>query len=48
MTWFSDRRASAAEVAMIFDDLGRDQAFGKKYFLTLSPSVLNSTRVPRS
>src|ERR1043165_5190584 len=24
------------------------QAFGKKYFLTLSPSVLNSTRVPRS
>src|SRR6202162_2657654 len=25
-----------------------DQAFGKKYFLTLSPSVLNSTRVPRS
>src|SRR6195952_3422099 len=26
----------------------RDQAFGKKYFLTLSPSVLNSTRVPRS
>src|SRR5689334_10946617 len=27
---------------------GRDQACGKKYFLTLSPSVLNSTRVPRS
>src|SRR5881227_1955292 len=26
----------------------RDQAFGKKYFLMLSPSVLNSTRVPRS
>src|ERR1700748_2854675 len=25
-----------------------DQAFGRKYFLTLSPSVLNSTRVPRS
>jgi hypothetical protein len=25
-----------------------DQAFGKKYFLMLSPSVLNSTRVPRS
>ena len=25
---------------------GRDQAFGKKYFLMLSPSVLNSTRVP--
>src|SRR6201982_4311370 len=24
------------------------QAFGRKYFLTLSPSVLNSTRVPRS
>jgi hypothetical protein len=32
---------------MIFDR-GRDQAFGKKYFLTLSPSVLNSTAVPRS
>src|SRR5215831_391093 len=27
---------------------GRDQAFGRKYFLTLSPSVLNSTWVPRS
>src|SRR3979411_391765 len=26
----------------------RGQAFGKKYFLMLSPSVLNSTRVPRS
>src|SRR3954471_10663767 len=26
----------------------RPQAFGKKYFLMLSPSVLNSTRVPRS
>src|SRR6201988_347429 len=26
----------------------RDQAFGRKYFLMLSPSVLNSTRVPRS
>src|SRR3954447_11846129 len=25
-----------------------DQACGRKYFLTLSPSVLNSTRVPRS
>src|SRR6476659_9274460 len=25
-----------------------DQACGKKYFLMLSPSVLNSTRVPRS
>jgi hypothetical protein len=25
-----------------------DQAYGKKYFLMLSPSVLNSTRVPRS
>src|SRR6267154_149029 len=25
-----------------------DQAFGKKYFLMLSPSVLNTTRVPRS
>src|SRR5271154_3175585 len=25
-----------------------DQAFGRKYFLMLSPSVLNSTRVPRS
>src|SRR3954453_10402104 len=29
-------------------DRGCDQAFGKKYFLMLSPSVLNSTRVPRS
>jgi hypothetical protein len=29
-------------------DRVRDQAFGKKYFLMLSPSVLNSTRVPRS
>src|SRR6201990_1607690 len=26
----------------------RGQAFGKKYFLMLSPSVLNSTRVPRN
>src|SRR3979411_1561551 len=26
----------------------RGQAFGKKYFLMLSPSVLNSTRVPRT
>src|ERR1700712_5053201 len=25
-----------------------DQAFGRKYCLMLSPSVLNSTRVPRS
>src|ERR1700737_4094782 len=25
-----------------------DQALGRKYFLMLSPSVLNSTRVPRS
>src|SRR3954463_2481685 len=30
------------------DRVFRDQAFGKKYFLILSPSVLNSTRVPRS
>src|SRR3954463_7647813 len=30
------------------DRVFRDQAFGKKYFLMLSPSVLNSTRVPRS
>src|SRR5690242_15320111 len=29
-------------------EAGSDQAFGRKYFLTLSPSVLNSTRVPRS
>src|SRR5664279_1858141 len=29
-------------------DRARDQAFGRKYFLILSPSVLNSTRVPRS
>jgi hypothetical protein len=27
---------------------GRAQAYGKKYLLMLSPSVLNSTRVPRS
>src|SRR5205814_2670446 len=29
-------------------DRGCDQALGKKNFLILSPSVLNSTRVPRS
>jgi hypothetical protein len=29
-------------------DGANDQAFGRKYFLMLSPSVLNSTRVPRS
>src|ERR1700730_5323949 len=29
-------------------DRERVQAFGKKNFLMLSPSVLNSTRVPRS
>src|SRR5712691_2905094 len=27
---------------------GSDQPLGRKYFLTLSPSVLNMTRVPRS
>src|ERR1700719_3899137 len=37
----SPRGRGAAEAA-------QGQAFGKKYFLTLSPSVLNSTRVPRS
>src|SRR5215467_1639844 len=26
---------------------GGDQPYGKKYFLTLSPSALNITRVPR-
>jgi hypothetical protein len=45
MTWFSDCRAKRGAGG---NDRGRDQAFGKKYFLTLSPSVLNSTRVPRS
>jgi hypothetical protein len=39
------RRADAARRKSIAVS---DQAFGKKYFLTLSPSVLNSTRVPRS
>src|ERR1700719_4222803 len=37
----SPRGRGAAEAA-------QGQAFGRKYFLTLSPSVLNSTRVPRS
>src|ERR1700689_4130450 len=31
-----------------WDERFDDQAFGRKYFLILSPSVLNSTRVPRS
>src|SRR6201998_68569 len=39
--WVRDSRADAARRK-------RDQAFGRKYFLMLSPSVLNSTRVPRS
>src|ERR1700722_17067494 len=39
--WVTDSRADAARRK-------RDQAFGRKYFLILSPSVLNSTRVPRS
>jgi hypothetical protein len=43
--WVTDRRADAARLKWKRD---RDQAFGKKYFLMLSPSVLNSTRVPRS
>src|SRR5262249_922472 len=41
----TERRADAA---WRFSGRERDQAFGRKYFLTLSPSVLNSTRVPRS
>src|SRR6201996_6442856 len=41
----TERRADAA---CWFSGRERDQAFGRKYFLTLSPSVLNSTRVPRS
>src|ERR1700739_2199725 len=41
----TERRADAARW---LSGRERDQAFGKKYFLTLSPSVLNSTRVPRS
>src|ERR1700704_528985 len=40
-----DGRADAARLKSVRE---RDQAFGKKYFLMLSPSVLNSTRVPRS
>src|ERR1700750_1156561 len=35
----TERRADAAD---------GDQSFGKKYFLMLSPSVLNRMRVPRS
>src|ERR1043166_5359177 len=34
--------------AWLAGECGRDQAFGRKYRLMLSPSVLNSTRVPRS
>src|SRR5258708_3785147 len=45
--WVTDRRADAAW-QMGSRSRGCDQAFGKKYFLMLSPSVLNSTRVPRS
>src|ERR1700685_1756758 len=41
----TDRRADAARQRRAG---ANDQAFGKKYFLMLSPSVLNSTRVPRS
>src|SRR6201996_4311955 len=41
----TERRADAA---CWFSGRERDQAFGRKYFLMLSPSVLNSTRVPRS
>src|ERR1700746_1500492 len=37
-----------ADAACWFSGRERDQAFGRKYFLMLSPSVLNSTRVPRS
>jgi hypothetical protein len=49
----TDRRANAAWLdrrvnAAWLKNRARDQAFGKKYFLMLSPSVLNSTRVPRS
>jgi hypothetical protein len=38
------RRACAA----VRDGDDAIYAFGKKYFLMLSPSVLNNTRVPRS
>jgi hypothetical protein len=37
----TDRRAGAARL-----DSERDQAFGKKYFLMLSPSVLNTITLP--
>src|SRR4051794_33859120 len=42
--WVTNGRADAARL----NGRERGQAFGKKYFLMLSPSVLNSTRVPRS
>src|SRR2546421_7434263 len=41
----ADGRANAARLERYTSAV---QAFGKKYFLMLSPSVLNSTRVPRS
>src|SRR6185437_9053962 len=41
------RWRSAARTRLV-GECGRDQSFGRKYFLMLSPSVLNSTRVPRS
>src|SRR6201991_2036205 len=43
--WVTDGRADAARLKQVRE---RGQAFGRKYFLMLSPSVLNSTRVPRS
>src|SRR5260370_23449345 len=46
MEMVTDCRADAARLNGW--DRKRDQAFGKKNFLMLSPSVLNSTRVPRS
>src|SRR3974390_3058415 len=42
----ADRRADAGRG--LSGACRRGQAFGRKYFLMLSPSVLNSTRVPRS
>src|SRR5437667_12893057 len=42
------RSANAGRAGLFATEKRLGQAFGRKYFLTLSPSVLNSTRVPRS
>src|ERR1700722_8561673 len=46
--WVTDQPRERGSAKMDRVRGGSDQAFGKKYFLMLSPSVLNSTRVPRS